>query len=414
MDVINARNVTKTYRIGVGRARIREALPWPLDAGIRRLFPRWWNMNTFNALDGVSVSIPGASSIGIVGHNGAGKTTFLKVVAGVTAPTSGDMNVNGRMAALLDVLGFGFHQDLTGRENVFLLGAVQGYSRKAMEGKVDQILEFAEIQEMAATPLKRFSAGMVTRLGFATLTALDLDILLIDEVLAVGDAAFQRKCMMWLENYRNNGGTLLFVSHNLGLVRNMTDRVVWLDHGKVVADGPTEQILSEYGKAMERRDVEEAGFGKGQVRKYFTSRGMHRWGAGGARVEEVHIDEMTPDASAVHLRIAYEAPELDEAIICVGFIDESGAEVAGTQSPVLAVDGGTESVTCKIEPIPFRPGVYFPVVAILSVDGKVRDRWRLDRAVVIDHARRDLADDLGPVGIPSDWSSAVEHVGSDD
>lgn len=413
MDIITLHDVVKTYRIGVGRARIREALPPPLDRGVARLFPKWWNKSTFNALEHASLSIPAGSSVGIVGHNGAGKTTLLKVIVGVTAPTSGSVRVTGRTAALLDVVGFGFHQDLTGRENAFLLGAVQGYGRKAMASKVDRVLEFAGLGEMADTPLKRFSAGMISRLAFATLTVLDIDILLIDEVLAVGDASFQRKCMQWLQGYRARGGTLLFVSHNLAVVRNMTERVIWLDHGKVLADGPTEEVLERYGRAMERRGGEDPRFRRGEVRKYVKSRGMHRWGSGGARVEEVHVGEPEANGSGIHLRITYEAPDLPEAVIAVGFIDESGAEVAATRSPVLPVEGGQGAVGCTIDPIPFRPGLYFPVVAILSPDGRVRDRWRLDRAILVDHRERGLADDFGPVGIPSDWAMEGSQRGSD-
>jgi ABC-type polysaccharide/polyol phosphate transport system ATPase subunit len=403
-SAIVAQSVTKSYRIGVGRARAREMLPWPVDQLVRNAFPRWWVRNTFNALEDVSVSIPRGSTVGIVGHNGAGKTTLLKVLAGVTSPTIGAVTVSGRIAALIDVL-IGFHPDLTGRENAYMLGAIHGHSRRSMGQRMDRILEFAEIDDLVDTPLKRFSAGMTSRLGFATITALDPDVLLVDEILSVGDANFQRKCARWMDDYRNQGGTLLFVSHNLGLVRNMTERVVWIDHGKVVDDGPTSDVLAQYARAMERRDEGPPANSRRKAQRIMEARGLHRWGAGGARLEEVHFDE-SPAKAGLKVQITYQAVALDEGIFCVGFIDEGGREVGAAASPLLSLNGngGARSVRCDIQPLPLRSGIYFPVVAILSPDGVVRDRWRLERAVVVDRAGEiAMADTFGPVNISASW-----------
>src|SRR5918996_5316098 len=251
-NIVIADSVTKKYRIGVGRARVREMVPPPFDRGLSRMFPNWWYKGTFNALDDASFEIKRSESVGLIGHNGAGKTTMLKVLAGVTAPTTGRVEVRGRVAALIDAL-VGFHPELTGMENIYLLGSMYGFGRKAMKPQLDKIREFAEITDMLDTPVKRYSAGMNARLGFATITALEPEILLVDEILAVGDANFQSKCVKWLDGYREAGGTLLFVSHNLGLVRNMTKQVVWLDHGRVVQEGPTAKVLADYARAMEQR-----------------------------------------------------------------------------------------------------------------------------------------------------------------
>jgi ABC-type polysaccharide/polyol phosphate transport system ATPase subunit len=405
MAIVEARDIVKTYRIGVGRARVREMLPWPVDVGVRRLFPRWWTKDTFNALDGVSVAVEQGESLGIVGHNGAGKTTLLKVIAGVTAPTAGQVRSQGRMGALIDLL-VGFHPDLTGGENAYLLGSILGLNRRQMSPRIGRILEFAEIEEMADTPVKRYSAGMQARLGFATLVAIEPEILLIDEVLAVGDATFQRKCVKWLDEYRRNGGTLLFVSHNLGLVRSMTDRAVWLDHGQVAGEGPTGKLLSEYARAMERRTeaVSELGRNRGRAKRAMESRGMHRWGAGGARLEAVGIHD--PDEGGeLEITITYENTELERAIFCVGFVDESGQEVGVAASPNLPLAGERGTVRCAIRPAPFRSGIYFPVAAILSPGGRVEDRWRLDRAIVVDRdGTSAMIGDFGPVEIASSWS----------
>jgi ABC-type polysaccharide/polyol phosphate transport system ATPase subunit len=402
MDAVVAKGVTKTYRLGVGRARVREMMPWPLDRVVRRFFPGWWLRDTFNALEDVSVAIPSGSSFGVVGHNGAGKTTLLKVIAGVTAPSVGATSVSGRMGALIDVL-IGFHPELTGRENAYLLGAVHGLSRRSMTPRMDEVFEFAEMEDMADTPLKRYSSGMVTRLGFSVIAALDVEILLIDEVLAVGDAAFQRKCIHWLEDYRARGGTLLFVSHNLALVRSMTERAIWLDHGKVSKEGPTGVVLNEYARAMERRDFREPVHRQHEVVSLMTSRGQNRWGAGGARVDEVNISEPSTDQAHFEVAIRYEAAAVESGIFCIGFIDEGGREIGAAASPPLPLTQGKGSVQCSIHPLPLRPGIYFPVVAILSPDGLVQDRWRLERAVIVNGDGELGINDFGPVDIPAAW-----------
>jgi ABC-type polysaccharide/polyol phosphate transport system ATPase subunit len=401
-DAITIDRVTKTYRINVGRARVREMLPWPLDAGIRRAFPRWWLKNTFNALDDISLVVPKGSTLGVVGHNGAGKTTLLKVIAGVTAPTAGSVRVPGRVAALIDAL-VGFNPDLTGRENVFLLGSMHGFPRKTMSSQMARIMDFAEVDESADTPVKRYSAGMAARLGFATLIALDVDILLIDEVLAVGDASFQRKCVEWLDEFRAAGGTLVFVSHNLSLVRSMTEHLIWIDRGRTVKAGPTSSVLSEYVKSMEHREGGDQAFGKRQARKAAVARGLHRWGAGGARVDAVHVEDIAEDGSGVEFAIDYEADGIDSAHFCVGFVDEAERDIGASISPIVRLVGSDGGIRCRIRPLPLRSGIYFPVIAIMTPDGLVRDRWRLDRAVVVDRERDEVSEIFGPVEIEASW-----------
>jgi homopolymeric O-antigen transport system ATP-binding protein len=400
---IVADRVTKTYRLGVGRARVREMLPSPVDKGIQRIFPKWWGRDTFNALDDVSLQVPRGCSVGVVGHNGAGKTTLLKIIAAVTSPNSGTVSVSGRAGALIDVL-IGFHPDLTGRENVFLLGAIYGLGRRAMLARVSKIFEFAEIDELADTPLKRYSAGMIARLGFSIFTELDLEILLVDEVLAVGDASFQRKCIAWLDGYRARGGTLMFVSHNLGLVRSMTEQVVWLDHGRIAGLGATSDVLASYASAMEKRDGGAPWYATGTVRKQMITRGLYRWGAGGARVEEVHVSDPVAIGAPLEVQISYEASELQTAVFCLGFVDEGGRELGAAASPALMLEHRRGTIVCSIDPLPLRSGIYFPVVAILSSDGLVRDRWRLERAIVLNGDGELVGSDFGPVKIAATWS----------
>jgi ABC-type polysaccharide/polyol phosphate transport system ATPase subunit len=403
-NIVSLQGISKTFRLGVGRARVREMLPWPLDRAAGRLLPGWWSRDTFTALEEVSFDVPRGSAVGLIGHNGAGKTTLLKVIAGIMSPSAGSVTTSGRVGALVDVLA-GAHQELTGRENIYLIGSIFGLGRRKIEARMDRILDFAEVKDFADTPLKRYSTGMGARLGFATMIALDVDILLVDEVLAVGDANFQQKCIRWLDDFREKGGTLLFVSHNLALVRHMTERAVWLDHGRVMDDGPTASVLPEYARSMERRQPEGAGFSKSSQRKLVRSTGLHRWGAGGIRVDEVNIGDPSEDQGGLEVAISYEGSELDSAVFCVGFVDESGREIGAAASPPQPLQAESGAVTCQIRPIPFRAGIYFPVVAILSTDGQIRDRWRLDRAIVVDtDGHLQLPDSFGPLEIPATWS----------
>lgn len=403
-EAIDLRDVTKTYRVRVGRARVREMIPAPFDRRVQRWFPRWWARDSFNALEDISLVVEPGDSIGVVGPNGAGKTTLLKIIAGVIAPTKGVAIARGRVAALIDVL-VGFHPELTGVENAYLLGAMFGVGRRMMAPRIESVFDFAEIgDDLAETPVKRYSAGMMSRLGFAIVASVEASILLIDEVLAVGDAAFQRKCIQWLDDYQRGKGTLVFVSHNLGLVRSMTDRCLWLDRGRLVDAGSTGQLLGRYAKAMEFRDFEGAlshDGGHDAVGKHVVGRGLHRWGAGGARVEEVHVLEAT---RGVELTITYRADAgMEDGLFCVGFIDEFERELGAATSPGMRLDPDGGTVVCSISPVPLRPGIYFPVIGIVSGDGRVHDRWRLDRALVIESNGLVDLTDFGAVEIASSW-----------
>jgi len=402
MDALSLEGVTKRYRVGVGRARIREAIPGPFDRGLARLFPNWWTRDSFKVLDDVSFSVAEGEAVGIVGHNGAGKTTMLKVIAGVTTADAGSVTVQKRIGALIDAL-VGFHPDLTGRENIYLLGSMHGFSRKEMAPRIDRVLEFAEISDMADTPLKRYSAGMAARLGFATVTAFDVDILLVDEILAVGDTNFQRKCIDWLDAFRQDGGTLLFVSHNLGLVRNMTQKAIWVDSGRVMAQGDTSSVLAEYGAAMEQRQSGDAAYTRRGANREMAARGLDRWGSGSVRVEEVHVSELDADRG-LEARVQYGPTEVEEARFCLGFVDESGTDLGSASSAPIRLDPAGGSVICRIARVPLHTGVYFPVVAIMSTLGEMFDRWKLDRAVVVDRPV-EFGAELGPVDVASAWST---------
>ena len=209
----------------------------------------------FWALRNVSFSVARGESFGLIGHNGAGKSTALKLMTRILEPTSGRVRLRGRVAALLE-LGSGFHPELSGRDNVFLYGSLMGLSQREMAARLDAIVAFAEMEDFLDLPVKHYSSGMYTRLAFAVATAVDPDILITDEVLAVGDEAFQRKCMDRILRFRHAGKTIIFVSHALDTVRTLCDRAVWLDHGVVRALGATGEVIDAYLAEVNRRERE--------------------------------------------------------------------------------------------------------------------------------------------------------------
>ena len=199
----------------------------------------------FWALKNISFNVEKGEVIGIIGHNGAGKSTLLKIISGILKPTSGTVQVDGIIVPMLE-LGSGFDSDLTGRENIFLNGAILGYSEEFLRQKYEEIVAFSELEKFIDVPLRNYSSGMIMRLAFSIATVVNPDILIVDEILAVGDADFQEKSKARMMELMGGGTTVLFVSHSLQQIREMCDRVIWLDHGQVVDIGPTQQICDKY------------------------------------------------------------------------------------------------------------------------------------------------------------------------
>lgn len=204
----------------------------------------------FFALKDVSFDIMPGDFYGLIGLNGSGKSTLLKIISGVYKPSSGKVTVRGSIAPLIE-LGAGFDMDLTARENIYLNGAVLGFDRDYMNEHFESIIEFSELRDFIDVPVKNFSSGMIARLGFSIATEVKADLLVVDEVLAVGDFMFQQKCMKRLEGMLADGSTLLFVSHDSGTVRSLCSRAVWLDHGVKRADGPSDEVCTAYEQAMQ-------------------------------------------------------------------------------------------------------------------------------------------------------------------
>src|SRR5262245_45190098 len=214
-------------------------------AKIRRPFGRSSAAESVWALRDVSFDTDEGEVVGIIGRNGAGKSTLLKILSRITHPTSGSARVNGRVAALLEV-GTGFHDELTGRENIYLNGSILGMRKREVEERFDAIVDFSGVEQFIDTPIKHYSSGMRLRLGFAVAAHLEPDVLIVDEVLAVGDAAFQKKCLSAMHDLRGGGRTVLFVSHNMAAVENLCSRAIWISSGEVRMDGPTHAVIEAY------------------------------------------------------------------------------------------------------------------------------------------------------------------------
>jgi len=232
-----------SVRFRVPRERYRTFKEYAIKTIQRRI-----GHEEFWALQDVNLEVRPKEVFGIVGRNGAGKSTLLRVIAGVFKPTRGRVRVQGRIAPLLE-LGAGFHHELTGRENIFLNGALLGYSKAEMQQRVDEILDFAEIDDFIDAPVRTYSTGMVARLGFSVATSIRPDVLIVDEVLSVGDAPFQEKCKARIESFRRQGTCILLVAHSLPVITEVCDRAIWLSHGEVRATGTSESVARQYYEA---------------------------------------------------------------------------------------------------------------------------------------------------------------------
>jgi lipopolysaccharide transport system ATP-binding protein len=254
---IRADHVSKQYHLGIHRRNLSLDLRETIDIGVRRLFRRirptgvraadQETPGRFWAVKDASFEVSHGEIVGIIGRNGAGKSTLLKMLSRITEPTAGRIDYWGRMASLLEV-GTGFHPDLTGRENIYLNGSLLGMSRREIERKFDEIVSFSEIERFLDTPVKRYSSGMYVRLAFAVAAHLEPEILIIDEVLAVGDVAFQKKCLGKISDVVHDGRSVLFVSHNMTAVGSLCERIIVMEQGRITFDGPSADALTRYAR----------------------------------------------------------------------------------------------------------------------------------------------------------------------
>lgn len=348
---------------------------------------------TFDALHDVSFDLPMGRSLAIVGANGSGKSTLLKLVAGIGVPSGGRLAVRGRVAALLE-LGAGFQLELTGMENIFLQGSLLGMSRAQILARLDKVLDFCELGPFVHTPMKRYSSGMIVRLGFALAVFSDAETLLVDEVLAVGDAAFQAKCFRRIAEFRAEGRTILFVSHFVPQVELVADDVLWLDQGRVVAHGSLDDVLPNYVEALlgpaTGGDVHDVAMDevdwtdeRRSLVMASSPRGV-RLGGGDAIIEEVALlDEQGRRTTVLHsgrpctIEVRFTARRRIAALqVELGYAGLEGLRMGwqGTELQGLALRDieGRHTVRARVASLPFLPGRYRMSVA-LSNPTKSRD-----------------------------------------
>ena len=302
---------------------------------------------TFYALNGIDLAVRKGERLGIIGHNGAGKSTLLKILSRVTGPTEGRICIDGRISSMLEV-GTGFNPELTGRENVYLNGAILGMSRAEVTSKIDKIIEFSECAQFIDTPVKRYSSGMYVKLAFAVAAHLDSEILVMDEVLAVGDMKFQQKCLGKMSDVSSSEGrTVLYVSHNMNTIRQLCDRCIVLDHGKLVFDGEVEDAIAIYSdiKKGDKRSVIDLR----DAKRYKGVAVMRRVSFLSAEFLNKADNTFAPDET-IRLRLELESEiDIRRACIRIGCYDLYDRKVASTLCPDIgAVHKGTNTVELEL------------------------------------------------------------------
>lgn len=364
----------------------------------RRAAPR-----RFWALQDFSLAVWPGEAVGLIGPNGAGKSTALKLASHVVEPTQGSTSVSGRLSALLE-LGAGFHPDLTGRENVFLSGAIMGLSRRETEHYYDAILDFAGIGDFIDTPLRHYSSGMAMRLGFAVATSLKPDVLLVDEVLAVGDRAFSSKCLERVRTLKEQGTAVLFVSHDLEAVRHFCDRAVLLDTGRIVTAGAPDAVIQQYLEM-----VANAGAG------HSGGSGEQRWGSREIAIADVWLEDTAGERVSgvaadepvvVVIRYRRNTAVSEPLAVGLAFQDSAGYLLSGPNSLRQGLFINNEAqegeVRCHIRRLPFAPGKYFLSASLYDTALlHPYDHWDMCRTVLISGSEERAG--FGPVHLDAHW-----------
>jgi lipopolysaccharide transport system ATP-binding protein len=389
--IIKIEGLGKRYKIGARQryVALRDVLSDALAAPWRWLRPRTSpadrssepsHLSTSQpsngfiwALRDVSLEIEQGQRIGIIGRNGAGKSTLLKILARVTRPTEGRAELRGRVGSLLEV-GTGFHTELTGRENIFLSGAILGLRRREIESRFEEIVAFSGVEKFLDTPLKHFSTGMQLRLAFAVAAHLEPEILLVDEVLAVGDLEFQKKCLGKMEEVSRGGRTVIFVSHQMNQMRRLCSRIVWLDGGRVRQIGPTAEVIAAYEQAMTSGEVDAARAASNGKAQFL------RWEIAEPRGESPHIL-----AALGPVRVKFTAqvnvqPKLTH--LGVNLFDAENRLVWGWAMEELKLTPGANEFSLTFPMLPLRPGIYFWSIGLWDDEGCM-DRWTALPAMVV-------------------------------
>ncbi len=382
MHAIEIENLTRIYQKYSSQHRFKTFKSALLKGDLfRSLRPD----ELVHALEDVSFDVDAGTTFGVIGQNGSGKSTLLKVVAGITKPTSGKVVVHGKVSALIE-LGAGFHPEITGRENIFINGIMLGLSKKQIQEKYEGIVRFAELEEFIEAPVKTYSSGMYMRLGFSIAINVNPDVLLVDEVLAVGDASFVPKCLDRIDDFRRRKKTILFVSHDLSTVEKICDRVAWLKNGRVQTIGEPRRVIDAYLQDVAEKAEDEFEMRQQEIKQeeHFEEteeRRENRWGKRELEIKKVRMKGLdgkekhvfSPDEGMV-IEMEVEAySRIKDFVFGIGIFNSQGITVYGTNTLLedfYSVEAyGQGKVTCRLERLSLVNGTYYLDVAIHKRDG---------------------------------------------
>jgi ABC-type polysaccharide/polyol phosphate transport system ATPase subunit len=390
-SAIHVEGLGKRYRVGE-RERyfaLRDVITRAFTAPFSRSGPRK-PKDFLWALRDVSLDVKRGEVVGLIGRNGAGKTTLLKLLARITRPTTGFAEIHGRVGSLLEV-GTGFHPELTGRENIYLSGAILGMRKREIERKKDAIVAFAEVERFLDTPLKHYSTGMQMRLAFAVAAHLEPEILLVDEVLAVGDIEFQKKCLGKMQDISKSGRTIVFVSHQMGQMRRLCERVIWIDGGQIREEGPTGKVIAAYESASLQPDASLLG----------DDRCFLGWSVCGHG--HAVTDDMRDVTFHFHLRLR---EAVTQGHFGIAILSDSGTVMAGWGFDNIDIPAGAQEVTLRVPGLPLRPAAYSLTCSIYNrgnnlTGGHLIEQW---------FALPPLIVDTRPVSHPQDRWAGVLNI----
>jgi len=366
------------------------------------------------AVDAINLQVEKGMTFGVIGENGSGKSTLLKLVAGIAKPTSGRLKVEGKISALIE-LGAGFHPEISGRENVFINGIMLGLSKKEISRKFDEIVRFAELEEFIDAPVKTYSSGMYMRLGFSVAINVNPDVLLIDEVLAVGDAAFVPKCLDRIDDFRRRKKTILFVSHDLATVEKICDKVAWMKGGKIQMLGEPKRVVDAYLQdiaAMQEEDYQKRKTDVDLEQKWEDERREKRWGKREVEIRKVTLKNLrgeekhvfTPEEGLVVEIDAAANEPVKDFVFGIGIFNSQGISCYGTNTnledyePVVLQGEG--KAACRIEKLNLINGTYYLDVAVHKRDGYPYDYHRNLYSFLVSSTLKDV----GIARLPHKWT----------
>ncbi|HRR76553.1 MAG TPA: ABC transporter ATP-binding protein [Ruminococcus sp.] len=408
---IDVNNITKSFKVFLDKgSQLKERL----------LFRKRSRYEERKVLRGISFQVKKGEAIGLIGHNGCGKSTTLKLLTKIMYPDTGTITMNGRVSSLIE-LGAGFHPDMSGRENIYTNASIFGLTKKEIDARLNDIVAFSELEEFIDNPVRTYSSGMYMRLAFSVAINVDADILLIDEILAVGDANFQAKCFNKLKEIKSHGTTIVIVSHSLGQIEQICDRSIWIHEGLIRAEGPPKEIDLEYldfmgqklqestRKELEEKQQEEASEPAEEEEQEETPEEKKRWGSGAARIKKIRAytsdgaeQRIFRTGESIRFKLDYTVKEkVPDAVFGIGIFNRDGVQCYGTNTRIdkLPEFSLEKSGTAEIflEKADLLPGEYLLDFAIETGDGIPVDYYR-------EAYKIEMISNIGDVGI-----SRLEH-----